>query len=88
MRVYGYCKSFIWGKKFGVDNGNVQIAAGGFAGAARDGGYKLFARGKAVGYAFGRTKTALDFVVHREKTSSYTLTKLYAEIIGKTLINI
>ena len=86
-RVYGYRKSFIWGKKFGVDKANVQIAAGGFMGVARDGGYKVYARAKAVGYAFGKTKTALDFLVQRQKTSSYTLTRLYAEIAGKTLVN-
>ena len=88
VRVYSYHKSLIWGKKFGVSKGNVEVAAGGFVGASRGGGYKLFGRAKAVGHAFGRTKTALDFLVLRErKPGSHTVTRLYAEIIGKTLVN-
>ena len=86
LRVYGYRKSFIWGKKFGVEKAYAQIAAGGFIGVARNGGYKVYARAKAEGHAFGKTKTALDFLIHREKTSSYTLTSLHAEIAGKTLV--
>ena len=88
LRVYGSRKSYIWGKMFGVSKANVQIAAGGFVGVAKNGGYKLFGRAKAIGYAFGKTKTALDFLVLRQKTGSYTLTRLYAEIVGKTLVNV
>ena len=88
VRNYPYRKAFIWGKKFGVRKGNVQIAAGGFIGAAKGGRYKIFGRAKAVGHAFGRTKTAVDFLVLREKTGSSTRTRLYGRIIGKTLVNI
>ena len=88
MKKYGYRKSYIWGKKFGVEKGNVQIAAGGFIGVSRAGDYKLFGRAKAVGHAFGKTKTALDFLVLRQKSSRSTRSKLYANVIGKTLINV
>ena len=88
VKQYGYRKSYIWGKKFGVNKGNVQIAAGGFIGVSRAGDYKLFGGAKAVGHAFGKTKTALDLLVLREKSSRSTRSKLYANIIGKTLINV
>ena len=85
---YRYHKAYIWGKKFGVKDGNVQIAAGGFIGADTVRDYKIFGRAIAVGQAFGKTKTALDFLVHREKSSTSATTRLYAQIIGKTLLNI
>lgn len=88
VKLYGKRKSYIWGKKFGVKKGNVQIAAGGFIGVSKAGDYKVYGRARAVGHAFGKTKTALDFLVHREKNKKYTITRLYGEIIGKTLINI
>ena len=88
VRHYGYRKAYIWGKKFGVEEGNIQVAAGGFIGASTTGEYKVFGRAKAVGHAFGRTATAIDFLVLREKRSTSTSTRLYAEIIGKTLLNI
>ena len=86
--AYGVCKAYIWGRKCGVNRGNIQIAAGGFVGVGKSGGYKIFGRAKAVGHAFGKTKTAVDFLVLREKTSTSTRTRLYGEIIGKTLVNI
>lgn len=76
------------GKKFGVKKGNIQVAAGGFIGVSKNRDYKIFGRAKAVGHAFGRTKTALDFLVLREKSSSGTCTRIYGEIVGKTLTNI
>ena len=88
VRRYGYRKAYIWGKKFGVEDGNIQVAAGGFIGASTTGEYKVFGRAKAVGHAFGRTATAIDFLVLREKRSTSASTRLYAEIIGKTLLNI
>ena len=90
MRVYPYHKAYLWGKRFGVDKGNVQIAAGGFIGVSKSWGYKIYGRGKAVGHAFGKTKTAVDFLVHNEKSSksSSTITRLYAQIMGKTLVNV
>ena len=91
IRVYPYHKAYIWGKKFGVSKGNVQIAAGGFVGVSRSWGYKIFGRGKAVGHAFGKTKTAVDFLIHSERSSRSsrtTITRLYVQILGKTLVNV
>ena len=91
MRVYPNHKAYIWGKRFGVSKGNVQVAAGGFIGGNNQGGFKIFGRGKAVGHAFGKTKTAVDFLVHGEKSSrssKSTIIRLYAQIMGKTLVNV
>ena len=87
VRRYSNFRAYIWGKKFGVSKANVQIAAGGFIGVSPGLDYKIYGRAKAVGHAFGRTKTALDFLVLREKSNTAT-TRLYAEIIGKVLLNI
>jgi hypothetical protein len=84
---YPYHKAYIWGKQFGVPKANIQIAAGGFIGVSALGDYKVFGRAKAVGHAFGKTKTAVDVLVLREKTSTSASTKLYVEIIGKVLID-
>ena len=88
VKLYTKHKAYIWGRKVGVKHGNVQFAAGGFIGVSKAGDYKVFGHSKAVGHAFGKTKTAVDFLVLREKSSSSTRTRLYAEIIGKTLLNI
>ena len=87
VTVYRLCKAYIWGRKFGVKRGNIQIAAGGFVGVSKSRSYKIFGRAKAIGQAFKRTKTAVDFLVFREKTSTSTRTRLYGEIIGKVLVN-
>jgi hypothetical protein len=89
LRAYPYHKSYIWGKRFGVEKGNIQVAAGGFVGASKYMRYKVFGRAKAVAQVFGRTATALDFLALHEKTSSSSShSKLFAEIVGKTLLNI
>ena len=90
MENYPHHKAYIWGKMFGVEKGNIQIAAGGFIGANDQGGYKIFGRGVAAGHAFGYTKTAVDFLVHNEMSNlgSDIRTRIYAQIAGKTLVNI
>ena len=88
VRKYGYRKSYIWGKQFGVPKGNLQVAAGGFIGVSRAGDYKLFGGGKAVAHAFGRTMTVANFQVYRIKTRRATRSRLYANVMGRTLINL
>ena len=88
LRSYRINKAYIWGKQFGFSKLNLQVAAGGFIGAAGNGNYKVFGRAKSVGHVFGKTKTALDFLVLREKGTSTTRTRLFAQIAGKTLANI
>ena len=88
VKTFPYHKAYIWGKKLGIKKANLQVAAGGFIGAAKDGQYKIFGRAKAVGQLFKKKKTLLDFLVLREKRTRTTRTRLFAQIAGKTLANI
>ncbi len=64
------------------------MAAGGFAGIKQNGnGYKLFGKVIAQGHAFGRTSTALRAEFLRERTGNSIYQKIYAIVVGKTLIN-
>ncbi len=81
-------KAYIWGKKFGLSKVYAQIAAGGFAGLKPSGnGYKLFGKVIAQGHAFGKTATALRAEFLRQRTGSSIYQKIYAKVVGKTLIN-
>ena len=81
-------KAYIWGKKFGLSKVYAQVAAGGFAGIKPNGnGYKLFAKVIAKGYAFGKTATALRAEFLRQRTGNSIYQKIYAKVVGKTLIN-
>ena len=87
VNKYSYRKAYLWGKEIGIKKANLKVAAGGFVGASKSGGYKIFGRAKAVGHAFGKTKTAVDVLVLREKSNTGTTTKVYGAIGGKILIN-
>ena len=88
VKNYPKHKAYIWGKKFGLKKVYAQIAAGGFAGLKLDGsGYKLFAKAIAQGYAFGKKATALHAEFLRRRSGSSIYQKIYAKVVGKTLIN-
>ena len=81
-------KAYIWDKKFGISKVYAQMAAGGFAGIKQNGnGYKLFGKVIAQGHAFGRTSTALRAEFLRERTGNSIYQKIYAIVVGKTLVN-
>lgn len=88
-RKYGsFSKSYIWGKKMGSGDGNVQVAVGGFVGVSEAGDYKVFAHAVAEGNCFDRSYRAADFKLLRQKTKSSTHSVLYVMVAGKTLSNI
>ena len=74
--------SYIWGKRFGGRDINVEVAAGGFTGVSTSGSYKL------LGHAVVKAKCCNCHYTLRKKEPSYTLTRLYANIVGKTLKNV
>ena len=88
VRKYQKITSYIWGKKFGGGDINAQVAAGGFAGVSNAGSYKLFARAVAKANCYDRSLTVLEFLILRKKEPSYTDSRVYANIIGITLVNI
>ena len=88
VQTYPLHKAYIWGKKFGLSKVYMQVAAGGFAGIKPGGtGYKLFAKAVAQGHAFGKTATALRAEFLRRRSGSSIYQKIYAKVVGKTLIN-
>ena len=87
--TYPYHRAYLYGKKFGLSDLNVQFAAGGFAGISSDReDYKMFGRAVAKGYAFGRSATGLDAQLLAEKRNDNRHFKLYGNVIGHVLINI
>ena len=88
VQTYPLHKAYIWGKKFGLNKIYMQVAAGGFAGIKTGGtGYKLFAKAIAQGHAFGKTATALRAEFLRRRSGNSIYQKIYAKVVGKTLIN-
>ena len=88
MTTYPYHRAYLWGRKFGISDLNVQFAAGGFAGISRsNANYKMFGRAVAKGYAFGRSATGLDAQILNEKQDNRVHLKLYASVVGHVLVN-
>ena len=87
VQLYQNRRAYIWGKKFGVRNINVQVAGGAFVGVSNAGDYKLFGRGVARARCYNRRRTIIDFLVLRQKDSRSTLSKLYSVVLGRTLLN-
>ena len=88
VNTYPYHRAYLYGKKFGLSDLNVQFAAGGFAGVSPvNANYKMFGRAVAKGYAFGRSKTGLDAQILNEKQNNRVHVKLYASVVGHVLIN-
>ena len=88
VNTYPHHRAYLWGKKFGVSDLNVQFAAGGFGGIdLRRVHYKLFGRAVAKGYAFGRSATGLDAQILIEKKDNTVRSKLYARVVGHVLVN-
>ena len=88
VRSYEKKLTYIWGKQFGGGDINAQVAAGGFAGVSKSGSYKLFGHAVAKANCYDRSLTFLDFLVLREKKPGSNVSKLYAQVMGKTLKNI
>ena len=85
---YPYHKAYLWAKEFGVSDLNAKIAAGGFIGVSNNGfDFKVFARAKAQGEAFGYTITALDVKLLIEKSGTDWEIQLYAEVKGHVLVS-
>ena len=86
--LYTHHFSYIWGKLFGGGDINMQIAAGGLAGVANDGEYKVFGHAVAQANLYNRHTTFLDFILLRKKSREETETKIYGNMMGKVLKNI
>ena len=80
---YPYHKAYIWGRKFGEDNLNMEVGAGAFAGlniSWTNAGFKFFAKAVAKVNVFGTTIDVVDMEAS-SYTSEQTLTyKLYLKL--------
>ena len=89
VNTYPSHRAYLYGKKFGLSDLNVQFAAGGFAGVSPvNVNYKMFGRAVAKGYAFGRSATGLDAQILNEKQNNNVHLKLYANVVGNVLVNV
>ena len=88
QRLYRYRKSYIFGKRFGVSDANIQAAAGLFMGVSDAGDYKLFDHTVLEANAFGRRYRSVDIKILRQKSESRTHSVLYVMVAGRTLKNI
>ena len=88
VKKYTNKLSYIWGKKFGGKDIHADVAAGGFAGVADSGSYKLFAHAVAKVTCYDYSLTILEFLVLREKDETSTISRLYANIMGTTVKNV
>jgi hypothetical protein len=86
--LYTHHLSYIWGKLLGGGDINMQVAAGGFAGVANNGEYKIFGHAVAQANCYNRHVTFLDFILLRKKSTDSTETKVYGNVMGKVLKNI
>ena len=86
LRKYPTHKAFIWGKRLGTSDINVEMAAGMFAGASGHGS-KLFGKAIAKGKLFSRSKTIGEAVVLASAEGKWIKLKLYAMIGGNVLVN-
>ena len=84
-KTFIHQRSFMWGKKFGGKDINVQVAAGAFAGVSDAGSYKLFGHAVAKATCYDYTLTMLEFLVLRQKDEKSTESQLLAVVMGKTV---
>ena len=87
-------KAYIWGKSIGNAKIKLSAAFGAFAGIGAGtreypGGFKLFAKGVAKGYAFGYSQTAFETLILSENKpgSGVIQNRVYLSIINKVLVD-
>ena len=86
LQRYGTNKAFIWGKRLGSPDINVEMAAGIFAGTSGHGS-KLFGKAIAKGKLFSLRKTIGEAEVLVSGEGRTIRFKLYAMIGGNVLVN-
>ena len=91
VRKYNH-KAFIWGKKFGISNLNLQVGAGAFVGLSknilREFGFKVFARAIGAVNILGRRVTFFDAKLLAAKSGGETKFVVYVSLVGNVLVNV
>ena len=86
LQRYGTNKAFIWGKRLGTKDINVEMAAGMFAGASKHGS-KLFGKAIAKGKLFSLSRTIGEAEVLVSGEGKKIRFKFYAMLGGNVLVN-
>ena len=88
VNVHQKHRAYIWGKRFGIDEANLEIAAGVFGGISNDcNNIKVFGRVVAKFTVLSRSCTFVDILVNLRKTSTNIEGCVYANIFGNTLVD-
>lgn len=86
---YPIHSAYLWGRKIGVRNFNLQVASGMFTGAGDvDGKHKVFGKTLAKVNAFGESATAMEIELLRNQSFYGSVYKaLYMTVGGYVLLN-
>lgn len=86
---YPIHSAYLWGRKIGVRNFNLQVASGVFTGAGDiDGKHKIFGKTLAKVNAFGESATAMEIELLRNQSFYGSVYKaLYMTVGGYVLLN-
>ncbi|KAL5489161.1 hypothetical protein EMCRGX_G018221 [Ephydatia muelleri] len=86
-------KAYMWVKSFGVPDVKLDVAFGAFAGyggSANPSSFKLYAKGIARVYIYGKTATVFEALIYSENKpgGSSISNRVYISIVGKVLQDI
>ena len=85
---YPLHRAFLWERRLGTSQVNVQLAAGAFAGVRDLSNAKLFGKAVAKGNLFSRSRTIAEAFAEALYQNGGIRIKLYAQINGNILVNI
>ena len=86
--TYPHHRAYLWGRKLGISDVNVQLVAGLFAGTASSKRGKLFGKAIAKGTLFGRSNTIGEAYAEARTFNESVGVRIYAKIGGNVLANI
>ena len=89
VTTYPIHRAYLWGRKLGPSDINIQVAAGIFGGveSADIDNVKVFGKAVAKGSLFGRSATIAEASAEALFQNNRLRIKLYFEIIGNILLN-
>ena len=86
VQTYPYHRAYLWAVRLGSSKLHAKVAAGGFGGVSSSGGYKVFVRGYAEAYVYGRTYKIIDLEYMIKGNLSKKSSSGYGKICGSTYI--
>ena len=88
VQMYPSHRAYLWADRLGSSKLHAKLAVGGFGGVSPFGGHKLFVRGLAEAYVYGRTYKVIDLeYMIKGNLSQNSSVSGYGKICGSTYIN-